>query len=649
MKLAKVRIENLRAIKDQTIEFGGYNCLVGPNGSGKSTVLCALNIFFRVTRDTQTDLVSLQQEDFYRRVIAEPIRITVTLTDLSPEAQKELKAYYRQGQLVISAEARWDEAKNCAVVHQYGQRLGMTAFAPFFKAHEADARKDELMKIYNALRSRYSELPERGTKDQMRENLSEFEASHPDEWNLIPSQDQFYGWTKGQNRLRKFIQYVFVPAVKDASGEQSEGKNSALAELLERTVRTRINFKDKIESLKTQIAAEYATILEQNQCVLADLSKSLCNRLRMWAHPDAQIEVKWRSEPEQAVKIDEPFAEVLAGEGIFVGQVARLGHGFQRSYLLALLHELSTIEPQDEATLVLGCEEPELYQHPPQLRHLREVFTDLSMKGTQVVLCTHCPTFVTGRSFEDIRLIRKCPVEMQPTVARVSAGDIENHVLKARGETAAGSTTGRMAKIHQALQPSINEIFFCTTPVLVEGLEDLAYITSYLHLNNEWESFRRLGGHIIPTDRKSHMIRPYAAAKLMDIPAYLVFDSDADRPDRNGSQKMHRLDNLTLLRLCGIANPEPLPSDPTAHFWSDGLVMWASNLGAVVENEIGTKNWQAAKAKISIEFGHLKNLEKNTIFISEVLNEAWQQGHKSDSLLRLCTDIINFASRHAQQ
>jgi predicted ATP-dependent endonuclease of OLD family len=46
MKIKSVRIRNFRSIKEQTIEFDDYTCLVGANGSGKSNVLHALNVFF---------------------------------------------------------------------------------------------------------------------------------------------------------------------------------------------------------------------------------------------------------------------------------------------------------------------------------------------------------------------------------------------------------------------------------------------------------------------------------------------------------------------------------------------------------------------------------------------------------------------------
>lgn len=59
MRIKSIRIQNLRSFADETIPLNDYTCLVGPNGSGKSTVLCALNIFFRETDNTSTDLSQL--------------------------------------------------------------------------------------------------------------------------------------------------------------------------------------------------------------------------------------------------------------------------------------------------------------------------------------------------------------------------------------------------------------------------------------------------------------------------------------------------------------------------------------------------------------------------------------------------------------
>jgi predicted ATP-dependent endonuclease of OLD family len=65
MKIKTVYIKNLRAIKEETVDFDDYTCFVGANGAGKSTVLLALNVFFRDNEGTSTDVTSLSIEDFH--------------------------------------------------------------------------------------------------------------------------------------------------------------------------------------------------------------------------------------------------------------------------------------------------------------------------------------------------------------------------------------------------------------------------------------------------------------------------------------------------------------------------------------------------------------------------------------------------------
>ena len=134
MKIHSVRIQNFRSFKDETIVFDDYNCLVGPNGAGKSTVLNALNVFFRNSQSSSTEVLELCEEDFHCKDTSSPIRITVTFSDLSDSANEALKDYVREDLLVVSAVAEWSAENNCASVSQKGSRLGMVAFAPFFKA-----------------------------------------------------------------------------------------------------------------------------------------------------------------------------------------------------------------------------------------------------------------------------------------------------------------------------------------------------------------------------------------------------------------------------------------------------------------------------------------------------------------------------------
>src|SRR5690554_7787045 len=137
MKLESVRIQNFRSFKDETVKFDDYNCFVGPNGAGKSTVMNALNVFFRQHKDSKTDLSKLSADDFHHKNTSDPISINVTFRDLSDEAKEDLADYVRQGKLVVTSQAEYDEGTERAEVKQYGNRLGMAEFKVWFEAEKS--------------------------------------------------------------------------------------------------------------------------------------------------------------------------------------------------------------------------------------------------------------------------------------------------------------------------------------------------------------------------------------------------------------------------------------------------------------------------------------------------------------------------------
>jgi len=643
MRISSIRIQNFRAFKDQTISFDDYTCLVGANGAGKSTVLYALKVFFRDDADSPTDFGELEDEDFHGSDVSQPVTITVVFSDLSDEAQSDFADYYRQGQLVVNATATYDPGTESARVVQHGQRTGIGAFRPFFEAEKAGEKVNELKEIYGNMRETYSELPPPGTKQKMIEALRSYEEDHPELTELIASEDQFYGFSRGTNLLAKYLQWVFVPAVKDASSEQLEARDTALGKLLARTVRSRINFAEPIKELRTEAQEKYQELLAGSQSALDDISSALKNRLAEWAHPDASLKLEWRQDPEKSVRVEEPFAQIIAAEGPFTVNLARFGHGLQRSYLLALLQELSGGGSEGQPRLILACEEPELYQHPPQARHMAQVLQQLSRNSSQVVVSTHSPYFVAGRGFENVRVVRKIEENTKAQVSHLRFGELAERIAEARGEQVPDDPRGLLAKIHQALQPALNEILFTKVLILVEGLEDVAYITTYLNLLEYSDEIRRLGCQLVQTNGKSHMIQPLAIAKHMKIPTFAVFDSDGHLPDRNGSRKKHEKDNLCLLRLVDVQDPQPFPAET---LWDEGVVMWSSEMGTVVSNDFDPNVWEDYRNKIRRRYGHVGGLEKNSLFIADLLESALNDGNRSVSLERLCGLIMKFAANN---
>ncbi len=644
MKIESVRIENFRSFKDETISFNDYNCFVGANGAGKSTILYALNVFFRQSKDSQTNILQLSAEDFHHKNTQLPIKITVTFIELSAKAKEDLKDYVRHDKLIITASAIFNEATQQAVIEQNGSRLGLEDFRKFFDADKSKKSVPELKEIYVDLCKKHTSLPSASTKQSMLEALRAYEEINKDDCVPILSEDQFYGASKGANRLAPHIQWIFVSAAKNVGEEGEESKTSALGQLLARTVRSKVDFSEKVSSLRTRTQNEYQQILDTQQSTLTDLSNSLESKLRSWAHPDVSIEVLWKQDPDKSVKVEEPWASIKLGERGFEGGLTRFGHGLQRSFMLALLQELVSDSSEDIPTLIMGIEEPELYQHPPQAKHLASVLCELTQSSAQLMVCSHSPLFILADDFESVRVVREHKEPKESYVSQLTYSALAKELNESGADKVLLQEKGIQAKLYPTLNPTINEMFFCKKLILVEGVEDVAYLTTYLELCNQMNEFRKNGCHIVAVGGKSNMAKPLAMAKLLQIPCYIVFDADTDKDletDENRRRtevEKHKKDNASLIALCGINNIEMWPNEDII---TDKLTMWKTNITDIFHNQIGDE-WNDYLTRASANYGNAKGLLKNPLAISHALEMAWDEDNKSLQLQKLIEKLVSF-------
>lgn len=314
-----------------------------------------------------------------------------------------------------------------------------------------------------------------------------------------------------------------------------------------------------------------------------------------------------------------------------------MGHGLQRSYLLALLQEIADCEAHSAPTLLLGCEEPELYQHPPQARHLADVLRQLASGNAQVVVTTHSPLFVSGEGFEDVRLVSRTDPTASATVRALTHEELCERIRGAKNEDTERRTEGLVAKIHQALQPGIAEMFFARVPVLVEGIEDVSYITTALHISGQWSDFRRLGCHLIPAHGKDKLVNPLAMARGLGIMVFVVFDADGDELGETRRPK-HQKDNQALMALLGVSS-DPFPVDTV---WGLDHVIWPTKLGDQVKADFGADHARLLE-DARLRYAQEGGLEKNDLFIADWLSAAHDEGLESPALKKLCRAILDYA------
>lgn len=337
------------------------------------------------------------------------------------------------------------------------------------------------------------------------------------------------------------------------------------------------------------------------------------------------------------------MAYIKIGERDFDGDLSRFGHGLQRSYMLALLQELALLDDTNAPTLIMGIEEPEIYQHPPQARYLAETLLNLSEKGSQILLCTHSPLFIPGDNFDKIRIVREHGNPSYTAVKSLSYKDLTIELEKA-GEKLL-KESGMVAKLYPSLNPVTNEMFFCKVLILTEGYEDIAFITSYLMLTGKIVEFRRYGCHIVPVDGKSNLIKPLAMAKLLCIPTFVVFDGDTDKENiadenrRNSEVSKHKKDNKAILELQDHGKESEWPKN---HIIKNNLTCWKTNIGDTVSGDFGT-DWKGYEDKAALDYGNAGGLQKNPLAIAKTLEFAWKDKKNSSQLIALIDRVIEFA------
>jgi predicted ATP-binding protein involved in virulence len=67
--------------------------------------------------------------------------------------------------------------------------------------------------------------------------------------------------------------------------------------------------------------------------------------------------------------------------------------------------------------------------------HLAAVLQELSQGNSQIIVSTHSPLSVSGEGFEDVRMVRKDPVNKRSNIAHITYNHIAQAIASAAGKT----------------------------------------------------------------------------------------------------------------------------------------------------------------------------------------------------------------------
>ena len=627
-------MKNFRSIKDEILHCDNLTALVGANGSGKSSFLHALELFYSKSPKVEID-------DYYNGDTSKDIIITITFSNLSKSATQLFASYIQNDELVVERVFKLDESK--AIPSYHGSLLQNPHFIEVYNSNATDAKQK-----YNELKEKtdYQSFPAWSNHTKVKEFLKSWENANTTKCKRMRDDGQFFGFTEvAKGYLGRFIRFLYIPAVREASNDASESRNSVLTELMDIAIRNKLFEKKEIKDFQADTKERYSQIMDPTKLPeIKNLATEMTKTLQNFV-PNAEISLSWGPISEFEVKLPDAVAKLV--EDGYQSTVNRTGHGLQRAFIMTILQHLSLVqisasetnlEEAEKPVLVLIIEEPELYQHPNRQRHLAKVFLKLSESGIggvsssmQIIYSTHSPQFVGIDRIDQIRLLRKISsVSIEPKITKIYstkldivAKELEN--LYASGTQFTGNSL--IPRLHAIMTPWMNEGFFSDVAVLVEGETDRAGILGVAKsIGHDLES---LGISVIPCSSKPNLDRPAIIFRALGIPIFLMWDSD------KGTTGAIPTENHRLLALMGQSK-EDWPNKVERNF-----ACFEQKMDTMLINEIGNDVFEQCMTECEKEFDmNRSKARKNPVVIFTIIEKARKKGKSSPTIEKIVNNVL---------
>lgn len=638
MIIDSVKVKNFRCVKNECLCCEELTALIGKNGTGKSSFLRALDLFY-------TPNAEYDEEDFYNQDVDKDIIVEVIYRNLTEDEKEIFKPNIKDEKLRIKKVMKSPSHKRNQ--SYYGYILKNPEFRKFREASGYDLRKE-----YEILRKgNYSELPEYTNKDKGESNLRDWEIEHPNKCELGEDDGSYFGFEEiGNAHLERFTKFVLIPAIRDVKEDVEEGKNTPLTELMDLVVRKTFGKSKGIQELRDSVSSQYEEIIRPSKInELQDLEQDLRDILQTYA-PESNLTLDWIS--QDYIEIPLPKAKINLIEDGYPSSVECCGHGLQRTFIITLLHQLAISqaktpkkieeEEQDQfvPNLIIGIEEPELFQHPNRQRHLSKILYKLAngniedpVNRTQVIYCTHSPLFIDLERFNQIRLFHKIETEMgkpkETKIIQTSANEVASRIWEISGKESPRFTGKTLIpRLRAIMTPWMNEGFFADICVLVEGEEDRAALLAIAkQLDKELVG---KGISIIPCMGKNNLDRPTTIFKKLQIKTYTIWDSDKHKDSNSDPETNHR-----LLRLFNEPT-EDWPEKIEGQF-----ACFENDMTSKIKEEFGEDLYEELLNQACQKFCKKKKYaKKNPEVLKFVFQKAYEKGERCVYLEKVLNSIL---------
>ena len=600
MRLERIRVRNFRSLKDVKIDLSEMAVLVGANGTGKSNILEAVRLF-------QSKAV-IEEDDFYGRDTGNEVSIELAFGGI--EDRSQLEPYVHDGTMNIKRVFTFNDGGVQSAF--YGRLMQHPQFRPMYSGTATDARKE-----YPRFVDEY-DLPAWTNHGDAKSNMRRWERNHPDQCEACDDDGKFFTAKTVPDQI---LRVIFVPAVRDATAEAEDGRDSSFAQLMKEVTGT-IKEDAGYKKFKESAGRRYRKLMDKfSEKQLQDLGSEI-NKELAEIIGGVEVELSWQ---DHDLPVGLPHTTVRLKENGSLATVDRSGHGSQRAFIMAMLQHLAKRDPPDgggRPATVLLIEEPELYQHPTRQRLLARVFGSLARRGVmQIMYATHSPHFVGIDRIDHVRLLRKRGRRAGHRT-EISSTSIRDMHKRLKVLSANNDEKYLRELLGVIMTPWINEGFFASLVVLVEGPTDYAAIMATSRLAGE--DMEKSGIAVIPCGGKSNILPLAVMFRLLRIPCYPVWDGDDQGDQPNGK----------IWQAVGSANTQPGIAD-------EGACL-EGNLDQTLEREIGKDLLDRLRTKAKRRYhiyGNNKQVMSKSRIMYDILQDAAAEDKPCESLNKIVKRI----------
>lgn len=527
MRIKTVSISNFKSIRSiDEFPVTSYQALVGENNSGKSNILSAIDSFLSAGTG------GIDKDSFYDKT--QPIIIKIAFSNLSERERINWRPYLVGGELILekqiahSTSGDSEKPKISAEFHGYKAEPS-DWFLSFDKIADQKGSRPKWIQIVDennlpdyflvegkCNKSIFSAALER----YLRENEVNYDAPDLSETQALGLKSRV---------IASLPSFYLLKAISDYSAETDKRSSTTTFRRLMADLSERILQKDERFS---ELEKAFTTI----NCLLGQSTSDDIERLGTLKVIEEKfteiLKTLMPSVQGTALSVEiESFSSIFArGVGLEIDDgistdVLSKGHGLQRCIIFTLLRTLilnqrnqlvpvEGDEHEDQRTIILAVEEPELYIHPQLCKLFSDVLREFS-ESDQVLFITHSPLFVDASESESIAVVRKDSFEIGTKITCCDTTAFE------------GLTDRKIYKGYTRFNPEINELFFAKNVILVEGPEDRIALTLYLqHEGKIQHRTEELDHSIIVAGGKSSMPFFQRVMNSFDIPYIVLHDND---------------------------------------------------------------------------------------------------------------------------